>query len=188
MTGAAMLTLGHGKRSIQDTIELLQRHGVRYLVDVRSAPYSRYQPDFSRDALKGHLRAHDIAYLHMGPELGGRPDDPSCYDASGRVDYEACARRPAFHEGIERLRKAWEQGQRVAVLCSESRPENCHRTKLVGEALLRQGIPVTHLDPDGSPASQQEVMERLAGRQAGLFEDMPPATATRSRRRHQKEP
>src|SRR4029077_18554366 len=146
----AMFTLGHGKRSIDDALDLLERHGVRYLIDVRSAPYSRYQPDFSQDTLKGHLRTRGIAYLHMGLELGGRPDDPSCYDESGRGDYEACRRRPAFREGIERLRTGWAQGERVALLCSESRPESCHRAKLIGVALRERGIPVQHLDADGS--------------------------------------
>lgn len=177
-----LLTLGYGKRSIDEAVELLEQHGVRFLADVRSAPWSGYHPDFSHDALKAHLTAHDITYLFLGNELGGRPDDPSCYDAEGRVDYEACARRPAFRHGIERLSNAWKQGQRVALLCSESRPENCHRSKLVGVALQKEGIEVTHLDEDGGLVSQQDVMNRLHNGQLSFFEVPPTGKATRSRR------
>jgi uncharacterized protein (DUF488 family) len=120
----------------------------------------------------------------MGEELGGRPNDPDCYDEDGRVDYEACKRRPAFREGIERLRVAWEQGQRVALLCSESRPENCHRSKLVGAALAEAGITVTHLDEDGTPIGQEEVMNRLQGGQLSLFDDLQAGRATKSRGRY----
>src|SRR5437588_1132637 len=101
-----LITLGYGKRSIGEAIELLQQHEVQFLVDVRSAPYSRYHPDFSHDALKGHLTAHGIAYLFMGEELGGRPSDRSCYDDQKRVLYDRCRQRPAFRQGIELLRTA----------------------------------------------------------------------------------
>lgn len=183
---ALLLTLGYGKRSIDEAIGLLERHGVRYLVDVRSAPWSRYHPDFAHDALKGHLSARGITYLYLGKELGGRPDDAGCYDEQGRVDYEACRRRPAFRVGIDRLRAAWEQGQRVALLCSESRPQDCHRAKLVGVALAEEGIEVMHVDEDDGLVSQQEVMDRLLGGQLSLFEDLPAGKTVRSRGRYRQ--
>lgn len=176
-----LLTLGYGKRSIDETIALLQAHDVRFLVDVRSAPYSRHHPDFSHDALRQHLAACDIAYLFLGEELGGRPDNPACYDEEGRVDYTACRRQPLFQEGIGRLCTAWEQGQRVALLCSESRPEECHRSKLIGVALAAQGIELIHLDHDDTPLSQHEVMDRLLGGQLALFDELQPAKVTKSR-------
>jgi uncharacterized protein (DUF488 family) len=179
-----LITLGYGKRSIDEAIGLLLRHEVRFLVDVRSAPYSRYHPDFSHDALKEHLKAHDITYLYMGEELGGRPKDRSCYDDQDRVLYEVCRERPAFLHGIERLRTAWKQGYRVALLCSETRPENCHRSKLIGPALAEQGIEVTHLDEDGTVVSQKDVMARVEEGQPSLFPDMPAPKAARSRGRY----
>ncbi|MBV9281131.1 MAG: DUF488 domain-containing protein [Chloroflexi bacterium] len=179
-----LLTLGYGKRSIAEAIGLLEGHGVRFLVDVRSVPWSRHHPDFSQNALKGHLAARGIAYVFMGEELGGRPRDPDCYDEKGRVDYEACRRRPAFRQGIRRLRTAWELGQRVALLCSESRPQDCHRSKLLGVALAEEGIVVMHLDEDGTPVSQQEVMDRLLGGQLSLFDDLPVGKTAKSRRRY----
>jgi uncharacterized protein (DUF488 family) len=173
-----LLTLGYGKRSIGDVIDLLKQHQVSCLADVRSVPWSRYHPDFSQKALKEHLGRHEIRYLFLGRELGGRPDDPSCY-VDGRVDYARCRERPAFVEGIARLRRGWEMGERMALLCSESKPENCHRAKLLGPVLVDAGIGVTHLDEDGVPLSQSEVMVRLTGGQLGLFGDVPPAGSSR---------
>ena len=184
MAAPLLLTLGYGKRSIDEAITLLRQHDIAFLADLRSAPYSRYHADFSHDALKRHLTGHDITYLYLGEELGGRPREPSCYDAQGRVDYVACRQRPAFRQAIDRLRTAWEGGHRVALLCSEARPEECHRSKLVGAALAEEGIEVLHLDEDGSPLTQAEVMARLEHGQMSLFADLAPAEATRSRGRY----
>jgi uncharacterized protein (DUF488 family) len=179
-----LLTLGYGKRSIDITISLLKQHDVAFLADVRSIPKSRYHPDFSQDALKEHLRTHGISYLFFGEELGGRPDDPTCYDETGRVDYDACRQRPAFRAGISRLCDAWEQGRRVALLCSESRPQDCHRSKLVGLALSEAGVEVTHVDEVGALVTQQEVMERLHEGQLQLFTDLATGKSVRSRHRY----
>jgi uncharacterized protein (DUF488 family) len=160
--------------------------GVEFLVDVRSAPYSRFQPAYSRDTLKTQLESSGIRYLYLGTELGGRPDDPSCYAADGRVDYEACAQREVFRQGIDRLSAAWDQGRRVALLCSESRPEHCHRSKLIAPALEAVGVTVMHVDEDGSLRTQEEVMARLQDDdvqkgQLSLFPEATPARAHRSR-------
>lgn len=179
-----LLTLGYGKRAIDEALALLRQHDIGYLADIRSTPYSRYHPEFSHDALKRHLAESGISYLYMGEELGGRPKDTTCYDAQGRVDYVACRRRPAFRQGIKRLHTAWEGGHRVALLCSEARPEQCHRSKLVGAVLAEEGINVIHLDEDGSPLTQDEVMTRLQGGQISLFADLSPAKTTRSRSRY----
>jgi uncharacterized protein (DUF488 family) len=179
-----LLTLGYGKRSIGEAIALLRQHDIGFLVDLRSAPYSRYHPDFSHDALRRHLSGQGITYLYMGEELGGRPNDPECYDVQGRVDYAACRRRQAFRQGIGRLRTAWEQGRRVALLCSEARPEQCHRSKLVGAALAEEGVEVQHLDEDDTPLTQAEVMARLQDGQMNLSADLTPAKAAKSRGRY----
>lgn len=181
-----LLTLGYGKRSIDETMGLLKQHGVEILVDVRSVPWSRYHTDFTRNTLKQHLDRRGISYWFLGEELGGRPEDPTCYDDRGRVDYEACKCRPAFRRGIELLRAEWERGSRLALLCSESRPQECHRSKLLGVVLENDGVEVLHLEEDGSPVSQQQVMECLLGGQLSLFEDLPPASSVRSRGRYNR--
>ena len=112
--------------------------------------------------------------------LGGRPSDRSCYDEAGHVDYLACRENPGFKDGFGRLRSAFERDAGAAIFCSELRPEHCHRTKLIGEALADMGVPVEHIDADGSLASHAAVMERLHDAQMSLLGGA--NHATRSRR------
>jgi uncharacterized protein (DUF488 family) len=177
-----MMTFGYGSRSQEETLALLARHGVEYVIDVRSVPWSRYRPEFSQDRLAASLQTHSIRYLFLGGELGGRPEDPACYDDDGRVDYRACERRPAFRDGIERLCNAWEMGHSVALMCSEGRPEDCHRTKLVAAALIESGVDVRHIDERGELRSHSEVLDRLRSSQTTLLED--PDLLAKSRNRY----
>jgi uncharacterized protein (DUF488 family) len=168
---APLLTFGYGARRLEEAVRLLKQHDVEFLVDVRSVPWSRFQPDFSQDHLVDALRGHGIRYLFMGAPLGGRPDEPECYDSDGRVDYRACARRPAFRSGIDRLVTAAAAGYRIAIMCSEGRPEDCHRTKLVSEALVEAGVDVRHLDERNELRSHTEILDRLRGSQMALIDD-----------------
>lgn len=102
-------------------------------------------------------------------------------DEAGHVDYLACREHPVFQRGFERLRTAWEQGVGVAIFCSELRPEQCHRTKLIAEAMAAMGVPIEHIDADGALLVAHEVvMERLQDAQISLLAG--PSEATRSRR------
>jgi len=166
-------TIGHGNRSMDDFISLLQNYQIRYLVDVRSQPYSRYVPHFSKASLEQAMREHEFHYLYLGNTLGGRPDDQSCY-VNGRVDYALVREKPWYLQGIQRLRTAWEKQLTVAVLCSELKPEECHRGKLIGNTLVEQGIAVAHIDETGALCAQQEITMRLTGDQPVLFEDISP--------------
>lgn len=178
-----LTTFGYGARSQEEALALLARYGVDYLVDVRSMPWSRYRPEFSQDQLKASLRAHGVRYVFMGGELGGRPEDPACYDDDGRVDYRACERRPSFRDGIERLRNAWETGHSVTLMCSEGRPGDCHRMKLVAVALIEVGVDVRHIDERGELLSHSEVLDRLRGSQTTLLEDADLLAKSRNRYR-----
>lgn len=165
---APIYTIGYGARSLDDFLQLLKAHDIAYLVDVRSTPYSRFKPEFSKDALAQALEAQGIRYLHLGNQLGGQPDDPSCY-VEGKVDYAAVRRLPAYAAGMERLERAWRQRRRVVLMCSEGKPELCHRSKLLGLSLEERGIPVLHIDESDDLLSQAEVIERLTGGQLNLF-------------------
>jgi uncharacterized protein (DUF488 family) len=171
-----ILTFGYGNRSLEQCLILLRRYGIGFVVDVRSSPWSRFKPDFSRPALAASLQQEGLHYVFMGEELGGRPDDPDCYDEDGRVDYLACRQRPKFMHGIERLRAASGSGYRVAVMCSECRPESCHRTKLVAQVLREHGVEVQHIDERDELCSHDEVVDRLRAGQldllGGEYEDL----------------
>jgi uncharacterized protein (DUF488 family) len=110
----------------------------------------------------------------MGDTLGGMPDDPDCYDENGKVAYEKVAQKAFYQEGIGRLQNAWAQKFRVAIMCSEGKPENCHRTKLISKTLTAIStpggtIPVTHIDENDQLITHEAVMLRLNKNQPSLF-------------------
>ena len=165
MTGAAgmakdpIFTVGHSNHSLDGFLALLSKHRVTAVVDVRSAPYSRFRPHFNRDALATALEDRNIGYAYLGRELGGRPDDPACYE-EGRVSYERIARTARFRSGLARVAETAARG-RVALMCAEKEPLDCHRTLLVARVLDVDGTRVVHILPDGSEEPHAETMERL---------------------------
>lgn len=163
-----LFTIGYGARTLDEFLAALKTNGIEYLIDVRTAPYSKFKPEFSKDLLQYHVERTGLYYLFMGDTLGGQPKDPACH-TDGKVDYDKVRAQPSFQSGIERLRKAFEQQRRAALLCSEGRPEQCHRSKLIGEALAAAGIPVCHIDEDGGLLTQAEVIIRLTKGQMDLF-------------------
>jgi uncharacterized protein (DUF488 family) len=182
MPEKTLYTVGYGARSIEEFLALLDQWGIAFLLDVRSKPYSRYKPDFSKNALEHHLKGRGIRYVFMGDTLGGQPADPDCYMPDGKVDYEVCRQKPFFVEGIGRLQQAWQQGHSAVLMCSEGKPEQCHRSKLIGPALEEAGVEVTHIDENDQPLSQEAVMMRVIGGQPSLFG--PDFHQLTSRKRH----
>lgn len=168
MATGQVFSIGHGKHSLGALFDQLRCESISYLVDVRSAPYSRHQPEFSREPLAQSLRENHIKYVFMGDLLGGRPKDDSCY-TDGRVDYSKIREKKFFSEGIDRLVSAHNQGLNICLLCSEAHPKQCHRAKLIGEALSDLGIDVTHILPDGSRKAQSDVIAELTGAQPSFF-------------------
>jgi uncharacterized protein (DUF488 family) len=164
-------TIGYGARSVEALLAVLRIHDIATLVDVRSAPYSRYKPEFAKEALERELRHAGIRYVYLGDALGGRPADPDRY-VDDKVDYERVKEKAFYQAGIERVRSAWQRGVRFALLCSEGRPEQCHRSKLIGESLASMDIPVAHIDENDEVCSQEEVIQRLTGGQLSLFGDL----------------
>jgi len=165
----AIYTIGYGSRDMTAFIAALKAHEIGYLIDVRSAPYSKFKPEFSRNALEATLKEHGIRYLYLGEQLGGQPKDAGCYDADGKVLYERVAEKESYRAGIARLEKAFRQGLRVAVMCSEGKPELCHRSKLIGATLDEMGIPVLHVDEADQLQTQANVVFELTDGQLSLF-------------------
>ena len=140
-----MMTIGHSNRSAAEFIALLQAHGVETVVDVRTVPKSRHNPQFNRDALPGTLREAGIGYLHM-PRLGGlrhpRKDSINLgwRNASfrGYADY---MQTPEFVRSLDALIAV---PGRAAVMCAEAVPWRCHRS-MIADALTARGIPVEHI-------------------------------------------
>jgi uncharacterized protein (DUF488 family) len=171
MSHIPLHTIGYGARDLDRFLAVLREQDISFVVDVRSRPYSRYKPDFSKEALQQHLHDQQMRYIFLGEELGGRPDDPSCYDADGKVNYALCAQREAYRAGIDRLREAYRLQLRVVLMCSEGKPESCHRTKLIAETLTKEGIPVLHIDENDALITHEEAMLRVIHGQPSLFGD-----------------
>lgn len=152
----SVFTVGHSNVPLADFVALLGRHAVEVVVDVRSAPYSRYVPHFNRPALEPALRAAGIEYQYLGQELGGRPADRGFYDADGHVRYDAIAATPRFLDGIERV-LAGLLKRRVALMCNEENPAECHRRLLVGRVLAGRGVTVQHIRGDGRVQPESEL-------------------------------
>lgn len=157
-----VFTLGHSNRPIERFLDLAQRHGIERIVDVRSVPYSRFNPQFKRAALEASLRSAGIAYEFLGEQLGARPADPALYE-EGRVSYAKLAATPGFQQGLSRVIEQFAR-ERLALMCAERDPLDCHRTILVARELHRAGIPVVHILADGSLEEHERTMERLVQR------------------------
>ena len=161
-----ILTIGHSNHEPEAFLELLRLHGVSAVADVRSSPYSRRQPHFGRGPLEGLLRHHEIVYVFLGKELGGRPSDPSLYDAAGWADYERIRATKAFATGLERLQVGLEN-YTVAMMCGEEDPMDCHRGLMIAPALAEIGLPPRHIRKGGSLETAAEFDERIQ-REAGI--------------------
>jgi uncharacterized protein (DUF488 family) len=171
-----VFTIGHSNHSSERFLALLQGAGITAVADVRSIPRSRRWPHFSRDRLERRLAEAGIAYVFLGAELGGRPDDPALLRA-GRPDYDLMAATPSFRAGLDRVRDGAAR-YRIALMCAEREPLDCHRFLLVSRHLHERGVGLRHILADGSVEPHEAAEVRLL-RQAGiavdsLFADLAP--------------
>jgi uncharacterized protein (DUF488 family) len=167
---ATLYTVGHSNHPIEKFLGLLTAHDIGAVADVRSRPFSRRNPQFNKDRLAAHLAQQSIAYVFLGRELGARSDDPACYE-NGKVQYPRLAATASFKTGIDRLLAGAEK-YRVALMCAEKEPLDCHRTLLVSRALEQAGISIAHILADGSLEPQEKTMSRLIDMVGLAKEDM----------------
>ena len=167
-----VLTIGHSTHPLEAFVALLQRHRANAVADVRAAPYSRFNPQYNREPLVGSLAAHGIEYVFLGLELGGRSDDPSFYE-NGRICYDRLGGTRSFQRGLDRVVRG-AASHRIALLCAEKEPLECHRALLVAPALEARGVAVGHILADGRLETHTGAMDRLLAmhddpRQGALF-------------------
>lgn len=155
-----LFTIGHSTHPQQRFIALLRQHGITALCDVRSKPYSRMNPQFNREELKQALRDCGIAYVFLGKELGARSEDPACYEG-GRVQYDRLSQTDLFRQGLERVQDGVKK-YRLALMCAEKEPLECHRTILVARYLVLHGLDVEHIHADGRLEDHVAALSRLA--------------------------
>jgi uncharacterized protein (DUF488 family) len=167
-----IFTIGHSNHSAEKLVDLLKAVKVTTVVDVRTAPYSRYNPQFNQESLESVLAQHHIGYAFGGKQLGGRPADPACYksrtlpeedaDYLHEVDYPAVMQRDWFLKGIERLQEM-AAVESVVILCSEEDPAQCHRHHLIARYLMAHHpeIDVQHVRGDGMVFSARTILKSV---------------------------
>jgi hypothetical protein len=155
-----LFTIGHSNHPWDRFIGLLRQFSVTMIADVRSSPYSKWLPYFSRPALQENLRSADIEYGFFGAHLGGRPENTELYDAVGRVDYERVRASESFQDGLDMLRAELKR-HHIALLCAEEDPLDCHRGLMITPALEPSSVSPLHIRGDGRLESTPEMEERL---------------------------
>jgi len=155
-----LFTIGHSNHSIEKFIRLLEDNCIMTLVNVRSAPFSRYNPQFNKENLENTLSGYSIEYAYAGKYLGGRPSDPACYknrelplegiDYLYEVNYLEVMKRPWFIQGIIHLLELVNE-QTTVIMCSEEDPAECHRHHLIAQYIMMEHpeVNVQHIRGDG---------------------------------------
>jgi uncharacterized protein (DUF488 family) len=173
-----LYTIGHSTLEIDDFLALLKENYIQVLIDVRSQPYSRFNPQYNRESFKHAMTYANIEYIFAGEYLGGRPGDPTCYkdgvvpdgkaDYLKLVDYAVVMKRDWYQCGIQRLLEIASERQTV-IMCSEEDPMGCHRHHLIAQTLLKQGIPVWHIRSDGRVEEAKPLPKKIESQQLSLF-------------------
>jgi uncharacterized protein (DUF488 family) len=154
-----VFTIGHSTHSIGTFVKLLSMHKIDAIVDVRSQPYSQFNPQYNKESLTKSLECSGIEYVFLGQELGARSDDPTCY-CNGRVDYDRLAETDVFKDGIGRVKKG-ATSRNIALMCAEKDPLDCHRTILIARYLAKEQFAIRHVLSDGGIEEHDGVMARL---------------------------
>ena len=159
MSDSVIYTIGHSTHELDVFIELLKKHNITAIADVRSVPYSSYNSQFNRDFLADTLRVHDIHYVFFGQELGARSENPDCY-LNGQVQYDRLAELESYKHAIERIILGSNEYE-IALMCSEKEPLDCHRTILVARSLVANNCVVKHILADGLIEEHEDTVGRL---------------------------
>jgi len=154
-----LYTIGHSTHTIDNFVDLLLMYKITAVCDVRSAPYSRFNPQFNREPLQAELKRHRLPYVFLGKELGPRSNDPGCYE-KGKVQYDRLAETMSFQAGLKRVKEGM-QSYRIALMCSEKDPVMCHRTILICRHLRKEGMRIRHILEDGSVEENDAAIWRL---------------------------
>jgi uncharacterized protein (DUF488 family) len=164
-----IFTIGHSIHTIEYFIDLLNRYSITAVCDVRSHPYSKFNPQFNRETLKSDLKKNNIAYVFMGKELGARSENPDCY-IDGKVQYNCLVDETQFQQGINRLYQGMKRYS-IALMCAEKDPITCHRMILVCRELRSIAGKINHILANGEIETNSDAENRLL-KTLGIVPDM----------------
>jgi len=154
-------TIGYGNSSIDLFLNILTNVGIDTILDVRSSPYSRFNPSFRRDNLENSLIRNNIGYRFMGNRIGGRYMDPALLLPDGTVNYKKVQNTEQFKEGISQVLSIISSKKKIALMCAEKEPERCHRFALISPVLQAKGISVIHIRPDGKLQANEDLEREM---------------------------
>jgi uncharacterized protein (DUF488 family) len=178
-TAPTVWTVGHSNHELERLVRLLHAARIEFVIDVRSYPYSRYAPQFNREALEASIPRHGMRYVFLGEQLGGRPTLEEHYDVDGHALYGPMSEEQAFTDAVQRvIHRAREH--RLALLCSEAHPRHCHRRLLVGKVLTESGVRLEHILPEGDVHSEETVVLPGENAQCSLLGEEEPWRSTQS--------
>ena len=161
MSKKEIFTIGHSTHPIEYFIELLKNHQVNCIVDVRSVAASRYNPQFNKAYLAASLKNNNILYLHFEKEFGARQTDPSFLDHDNKVDFEKVQQSTVFENGVKRLEQGLAKGYRIALMCSEADPLDCHRFVMITARLKDKDFSIKHILKDQTLVDNTELESAL---------------------------
>jgi len=156
-----VFTVGHSNHQIEYFLELLQSQDVNCLIDVRSLPVSRYNPQFNQKSLKKTLKENGITYMHFKNEFGARQNNEEFLDENGQLNFQLFRKTFDFQQGIERVDIGVSKGFRIALMCSEGNPLECHRFSMIANYLDEIGFKVKHILKDKKIKTHKQLEAEL---------------------------
>ena len=167
MKNQTIFTIGHSRHKIDCFIRLLRYHQCNIIIDVRSLPYSRIAPQFNRHRLSLSLRESKIHYMGFQKEFGARQTSSYLLDSNGKVDFDKVRLSSSFKDGIARLTRGLDLGYRIALMCSEANPFECHRFSLISYQIIQEGGLVSHILKDGDHLTGKKAKDKIYYRHTG---------------------
>ncbi len=143
-----IFTIGHSNHPFSRFMELIQKQDIRMVVDVRTRPYSKYTPYYSKKPLEEGLKEYQVEYVYLGNKIGGKPDDAKFYH-DGELLYHLMEADEKYQEGLKILLEL-ARDNRIVIMCSEEDPYHCHRHHLISQSLLKNNFQITHIRGNGN--------------------------------------
>jgi uncharacterized protein (DUF488 family) len=154
-------TIGYGNYPFDRFVSFLREVSIELVIDVRSSPYSRFNPHFNRGTLEKSLNLNDIGYCYLGDKIGGRYSDPKLLFPDGTVDYRKVRATQQFQDGINEVLSIISGGKMTVLMCAEKEPEKCHRFALISRDLQSRGIRVVHIRPESGLQENEDLEKEL---------------------------
>lgn len=154
-------TIGHSNHDINYFLEMLNKYEINCIIDIRSVPSSRFNPQYNQTNINRFLNENGVEYLHLPKEFGAWKSTPELLDSDGILDFEKVIESKSFKNGLEIIKNCISKGLRISLMCSEHDPLSCHRFSLVSIGLENVGFNIMHILRDKSLMSNYDLKNTL---------------------------